>query len=127
MLKIQTSVKSSPIHGKGLFTKEYVNKGQLVWIKTNEDVSIPMDVIPNSLRDYFDKYATVSKYGNIHVYQIDGDDCKFMNHSYSPNVIFIDNIALATRDIDLNEELLCDYTQITTPEHFEYLMSLSNE
>lgn len=114
----------SSIHGIGLHTNENLTKGQPIWTKGEMDVTIKMGDVPEELRSYLDKYATVE--GQIYRnYHLDGDDCKYMNHSETPNVGFFNsNIGLALMDIPLGTELTCDYREITIPEHFEYLMTL---
>lgn len=124
MLKIKTYVAPSVIAGKGLYTVDNIAMGQPVWLHDSKcDLIIEVDEIPPYLRDYFDKYSTVSKTirGKLK-YHLDGDDARFMNHSEDPNIVFIDSLGVALRDIEANEELTCDYREITTPEHFEYLM-----
>lgn len=122
MLLIKTTTGKSSIQGIGLFSAEQIVKGQPIWIKGIQDIVIKMGDVPEDLRDYLDKYATVD--GNLYRrYNLDGDDCKYMNHSDNPNICFINDIGLALCDIEINEELTCDYREITIPEHFEYLMT----
>jgi len=122
MLIVKTSKGRSLIHGLGLYAAEYIEKGQPIWYKSDKDLIIPMNLIPYDYRDYLDKYATVEKNCDIEYYQLDCDDARFINHSDDPNIIFIGEIGLAIKDIELNEEIVCDYRTITTPEHFELLM-----
>lgn len=139
MLIKETYTGLSEIHGIGLYTTNEIKKGEPLWIYSpSVDIRIEQSKIDPTLRDHFDKYSTVTKFverillqsgytsvthEDINIYNYDGDDCKFMNHSEDPNVVFNEEIGIALRDITENEELTCDYRTITTPEHFEFLMS----
>lgn len=122
LINFKYSVKESDIQGKGLFTEEDIQKGQPIWVKSDREIFVQVDSIPYHLRDYWDKYATVQKYGSVLMYLMDSDECKFMNHSMHPNVVFHENFGYANEFIPKGTELTCDYSEITTPEHFEYLM-----
>lgn len=139
MLIVNTYTAQSEIHGIGLFcAEEKIEKGRPIWVyKEGYDLKIKVNDIPEELRGYLDKYSTVSPekdkilfkdgyqyvtYNDSLIYHLDGDNCKYMNHSDNPNVVFNDNIGIAIKDIELNEELTCDYSKITTKEHFEFLM-----
>lgn len=125
MLIVECFTGKSEIAGTGLFPYYNITKGEPIWIKQNSDIAINMDSIPIEYRDYFDKYASVREIaGKLH-YELDGDDCKYMNHSENPNVLFVTpELGIAIKDISSNEEITCDYRTITTPEHFQYLMSI---
>jgi SET domain-containing protein len=122
MLLIRTTTGKSLIHGYGLYAAEYIEKGRPIWFKSDKDIEIPMSQIPYEYREYLDRYATVEKKGLEQIYNLDCDDAKFINHSEDPNIVFIGNIGIAISDIEINEEIICDYRTITTPEHFELLM-----
>ena len=47
----------------------------------------------------------------------------YINHSINPNIEFVDNIAVALSDINEGEELTCNYLDITTEEHFKFLIN----
>lgn len=126
LINCNTYLGKSEIHGQGLFSSEIIKKGTPIWVKSQTDIAIWSVYIPEELRDYLDKYSTISSFSNFHVYHLDGDNAKYMNHSDDPNIGFFgetDNIGLALKDIEPNEELTCDYRKITSPEHFEYLMT----
>lgn len=128
LINCNTYVAKSDIQGKGLFTYYPIEKGTPVWIKSQTDISILSSSIPEEYRSYLDRYSTVTGVGKFHVYHLDGDDTKYMNHSENPNIGFFgeaDVVGLALRDIEENEELTCNYKEITTESHFQYLMSLS--
>lgn len=125
MLKVKTELGI----GKDiLYAGEFIKKGQPVWFYTEGvDMQVHSDDLPEDLRDYFDKYATcVELYESKYIYELDGDDCKYMRHSTSPNVIFSGNLGLAVKDIEINEELTFDLSVTTTKNHYNYL-TLINE
>lgn len=140
MLIVKVNKGKSDIQGEGIFASEQIKKGQPIWFKhPHFDLEIEQREVGEDLREYLDKYSTVSNkkekvildgktnfinLEDIKVYHLDGDDCKYMNHSLEPNIVFNETIGLAARDIDINEELTCNYQTITIAEHFEYLMSL---
>lgn len=124
MLIIKTEVKKSPIEGRGLFSIEEISKGQPVWKQSLQDIHLTPDeyweLVELNLSDYIDKYATIESHGHRHY---DHDNCRYMNHSDSPNIIFTAHCGYALRDIREGEELTCDYSKITTAEHFKQLIS----
>lgn len=143
MLIVKTNIGKSEIQGIGLFASEKIEKGQPIWsYKEGFDLKIPLKSIPQELRGYLDKYSTITKdseeiffkkeikrivYEEDFIYNLDGDDCKYMNHSETPNVSFNEVLGVALKDIEINEELTCDYRTMTTPEHFELLMLINKK
>lgn len=141
MLLVKTNKVISSIHGEGIFAAESIKKGQPVW-KFNPltDLRIKQEDVIEDLREHFDNYGTITQgkdvfsgsngpitvnYEDKFIYNYDGDDCKYMNHSTEPNVSFGEDLGLALQNIEMDEELTCDYRTITTEDHFNYLMSLS--
>jgi len=128
MLLIKTSVrKTNSIPGEdqyGIFTSEYVSKGQIIWDYQNV-ITVREETFrflqEHKLVEYTEKYGTVDEFG---VWTVDSDNTKYMNHADKPNVLFIDNIGIALKDIDLNQELFCDYRKITSQKHFLKLMGI---
>jgi len=126
MLLIKTYVAKSEIEGKGLFSEDPLPQGFPFYKVGPDDLFINQEEIPEYLRAFFDKHATVEEIDNQRFYFLDGDNCIFMNHSDNPNVAFFNNIGLTLKEIEPNEELTCDYRTITIPEHFEYLMLIND-
>ena len=125
MLIIKTKVDNSEINGMGLFTEEYLEKGQI--ISDNDYLWINIDTY-NKLpsKEWVDKYATIEYIGymNEPVFILDKDNMRYMNHSDDPNVMFIGDMAVTTRALYKGEELTYDYRKITTNEHFKKLMEV---
>lgn len=132
-LLIKTKVKESKIQGEGLFTLEYIKKGQIIFedsdlIRIKESTYKQLKI--KKLNDWIDKYCTIkdNSYRNSHLlyektYFVDRDNMIYINHSINPNIEFIDNIAVALSDINEGEELTCNYTDITTEDHFKFLLN----
>jgi SET domain-containing protein len=121
MLKVK--IKNSGIHGLGLFADKFIPKGTIVWKRDFVlDISIPKKEVV-----YFDE---VEKNSILHYSYLDfndnyvlcADDARFMNHSDNPNLESqlisgdplsdISNWAdIASKDIEIGEEITCDYTK----------------
>ena len=117
MLLVKTYLSSSKIQGIGLFADEEINEGTITWrYRPGFDLSFTeedVEHMPRILRDYFQKYASLSlKTGK---YVLSGDDSRFINHSSNSNLEAFeldDDLELASRakkDIDIGEELTIDY------------------
>jgi SET domain-containing protein len=125
MLVVPTFLDKSPIHGFGVFAKDPIKKGTVLWaFNPKFDIvfsEAEFEALPASARAELE----------IHLYQPEpGGDLyyestmgKYMNHSRDPNVDF-SNIGkgIATRDIKAGEELLCDYRHFMGDvSHIDYL------
>lgn len=124
MLLIETIVQKSPIHGNGVFTTEFIPLGMPIWRIGPKDIIIPIKeikTIPANYLTYLFTYGTFNK--KTKTYFMDGDNCRYMNHSTDPNVLFTESIGIAIKGIKPYSELTCDYSTITTKEHFESLIS----
>jgi SET domain-containing protein len=112
MLLIRTRIKPSPIHGNGVFACEAAAPGTMVWrfeplfdriISDQELQSAPV-----AFREYIDMYAYRST-------DLDGrlilscDHAKFLNHSDDPNTRELPFGSIASRQINIGDEITCDY------------------
>lgn len=123
MLTVNTKVKKSKIHGKGLFAAEKIEKGRPVW-KQYGDLIVDTATFAElkefyGATDFLTTYATQFKDGS---WYLDLDGCRYMNHSNDPNIVFIGTYGFAVKDINKGEELTCDYSTITTSEHLKILL-----
>ena len=116
MLKVKTYVSESKIHGKGLFSKQFIPKGTIVW-KFDPDSDI---VITKDDWDYIiKKFKKLIIFMNIEQYSwkdedniyICIDDCKYMNHSETNNLSapIKNTLLVANRNIEIGEELTENY------------------
>jgi uncharacterized protein len=125
MMVVRTYIEKSPVHGIGVFAKEFIAKGAKVWeFHPIFDLKIE--------REQFEQLSDAAKEEiEIHMYEPDPGgpfyyettSGKYMNHARDPNVDFTDvGFGFATRDIQPGEELTCDYRQIMhDPSHISYL------
>jgi len=109
MLLVETYIAESPGMGFGLFSKNFIEKGTVIWkfvdgfdTKVHESgYSLLNDVQKAFVDKYFwkegDYYYSSCDYSN------------FQNHSYSPNSIPLGDKMVAARDIRENEEILVNY------------------
>lgn len=116
MLLIKTYIAPSSIHGIGLFAAESVTHGTMVWKAAPEvDPTFPKSALtdaPEPWRTYLNHHAYPNP-ANPDEIMLDGDDCRYMNHSEKPNIDFArhPDCGFATRYIAYGQELTCDYTQ----------------
>ena len=125
MLVVPTYLEKSAIHGFGVFAKDPIAKGSVLWAYN------PVFDITFSEAEFDKLPASARAELEIHLYQPEpGGDLyyestmgKYMNHSREPNVDF-SNIGkgVATRSIAAGEELVCDYRHFMADvSHIEYL------
>lgn len=115
MLKIRATVKDSTIPGAGLglFALEKIRQGQLIAefdpkvdIQFNEEM---LGIMPRNLQKYLMKYS----YKSNGFYYLLSDYSRFMNHSLDPNCGQSESKTqdIALRDIEVGEEILCNYME----------------
>jgi len=116
VLLIKTYVGLSKIHGLGCFTAQNLRKGQLIWVENPElDVNIPVNKVkkyPKSVQCFLKMYTFLKENSKEGVYILCGDDARYMNHSFCPNIIENPDgsgSSLTARDIKKGEEITCDY------------------
>jgi len=116
MLRIKTKLAPSNIDGVGLFADQFIPAGTITWQYDPEfDVAFDenvIDRIPQHVRKQFMKYSYFDH--DLKKYILCSDDQRFINHSNNPNIISTPQKDVALRDINKNEELVCDYA------HYEH-------
>lgn len=117
MIKVKTYLEKSKIHGFGLFAKEKIKAGSLVY-KPSPGLDIKIKI-----KDFkkLDKYSKeqIKHYGFLtkdkKFYLLAFDNIRFCNHSISKNNIGISNKnnygIYAKRNINKGEELLQDFRE----------------
>lgn len=114
MFKYRTEVKvaTNPQMGLGLFSKEFIKKGSIVWeYIEGVDVRISkekFEELNDAQKAYFYKYAWLEE---DDCYYSSCDLTNFINHNYTPNLKVIDNIMVAIQDIQSGEELFENYQE----------------
>jgi SET domain-containing protein len=118
--KAEVKIATNPKMGLGLFAKEFIEKGSIVWeYIEGVDIKICQDKfekLNEVQKEYFYKYAWLEEDG---CYYSSCDLTNFINHSYNPNLKVIDNIVIAIQDIQTGEEMFENYQEFD-PEFDEY-------
>jgi len=112
LYKVEAKVATNPKMGLGLFAKEFISKGSVVWeFVDGLDIKISMNefnALNDAQKEYFIKYGWIQK-GEENFYYSSGDLSNFMNHSYNPNIDGKEEVSVALRDIHIDEELFINY------------------
>ncbi len=114
MLKIKTTIKEVEGKGIGLFAAEPLLVGE-VWhideLEFDKEYSLEF-VKEKGLIEYFYHYATYNK--DKEVFYLCSDNARFVNHSENPNTWYDHDKGhcVATRPIEIGEEITCDYRNI---------------
>lgn len=119
MLRVHARVGVSTIHGLGLFAKEFIPSGTIIWeFGPGFDLEIPDSAVEllsppaqQQLRHYAEYFA------EQRLFVLSGDDDRFTNHSDTPNTRQENTgttypIVFAARDISAGEEITCDYREV---------------
>ena len=109
MLIINTYLDKSKIHGVGVFADEFIkNKTLISKIIPGLDCIVEKNSLKNldySIQKHFNDYAyNYDLDSNLLVLEL--GNTNYINHSDSSN---IDNEGYASRDINIGEELTCNY------------------
>lgn len=112
ILMNKTIVKSSPIHGTGLFAKELIRNGEVVvsWENTREITQSQFSELPEDEKHYVD-----IQNGKI---LLVGKPERYVNHSCDPNTMPGELCDIAVRDILKDEEITADYSHFFIPSGF---------
>lgn len=124
MLLVETYVDKSTIHGIGLYAKEFIKQGTVIWKFTEGfDQKFHIDEInkmPLPAQHQIFHYGYLSN--DSPVYILCTDNARFFNHSDTPNVIDDDSeegLVLAARDINVGEELTCNYWEFDADTNYK--------
>ena len=113
MLVVKTHIGKSEIHGLGLFAKEFISKGSLIWelnpkfdlVYTKEE----FDLLPENAKNSIIFYGHFQKEEGGYV--LCSDDARFFNHSETPNCKSQIGKTCAIKDINVNEEITDNYME----------------
>lgn len=120
MLLVKTKLKISKIHGIGLFADEFIKKGTTIW-RFHDGFDQKFDLkeiskLPSQARTQLFHYGYISTKSNKLI--LCADDARFFNHTDGTNLNTKDvdsgnegeeNLDAASRDINIGEELFCNY------------------
>lgn len=111
MILIDHYVAQSPIHGLGVFSSEIVTKGSLIWeFNAIIDRDIPvssLSSLPPHVIKKIHKHAWFHPETQSFWLSADGD--YFMNYSENPTFQLKGLSFVASRNIEIGDELTCDY------------------
>jgi uncharacterized protein len=121
MLYIKTKIGHSPIHGIGLFADQHIPAGTTTWEYLPEfDPSFTqeqIDRMPPASREDILWFSYFDQARNRYI--LPADNLRFINHSkINANIESTPDRDIAARDIQPNEELLCDYSKFD-PAYWE--------
>ncbi|MEW5723982.1 MAG: SET domain-containing protein [Thermodesulfobacteriota bacterium] len=128
MLLIKATVRTSPIAGLGLFAEEPVPIGSVAAIYSHG-----LSLIPES--EYVARTAagdevaikTACRYiHDIYIIRESGvEDEDYVNHSFTPNMLYHCGICFARREITPGEELTINYQYVLSPREEGFVDSLT--
>ncbi len=114
MVKVKSKLGHSKVHGIGLFADQFIPKGTVTWeYHPLFDTSFSEEEIKQMsepAREQFFNYAYFDK--DLNKFVLCFDNQRFINHSSkNHNIESTPHQDIAARDIEPNEELLCDYAK----------------
>lgn len=122
MLHKKCVVRSSELHGAGLFADEDISKGSVVYTASP---LLDVDITQEQFDSLDKKEQEQVKYWGFwdepnNVWHVDFDTSKFINHAYpatlSQDETYTDAYLVATRDIKKGEELTQNYLEFESEE-----------
>jgi SET domain-containing protein len=114
MLIVRHCVEPSRIHGLGLFLKEPVAAGEVIWrYDSMFDVEMPAAFVASlSPEDANIVYHHAEYFPDREVFRLGNDADIFMNHSDKPTLVDCGDEMIALRDLRVGDELTCDYREV---------------
>lgn len=107
----------SPEIGYGVFAREPIPRGTIVWVLCRLDLIFTADQVsafPPAYQPIFDRYAYSDAAGR-HI--LCWDAARYINHSCDPAMLGVgDQVEIAVRDIAAGEELTCEYANLNLTE-----------
>ncbi|MER8504228.1 MULTISPECIES: SET domain-containing protein-lysine N-methyltransferase [unclassified Mesorhizobium] len=113
MLLVDVYLDKSPIQGIGVFAKNHIRRGTLVWkLDPKYDRRIEVTTYEREtgpVKTYLDRYAYPDRCDPNYIV-FEADDARYMNHADDPNCdVSQPEETYALRDIAPGEEMTCDY------------------
>lgn len=117
MLMVETELGLSEIHGIGVFLKEPVRSGQLIWRFDSRIDRVfsgaELSEMPEHMQSFLRTYST--HHAGLDLWVLCGDNGRHFNHSDTPNtrslgIAFGDDVA--AEDLPAGTELTSDYRTI---------------
>lgn len=129
-MNILYEIRESQGKGKGLFTKQFIKKGEIIWSSKNDNNVI--EINNDKLLEYLNSYNNIEVLDILdHMYCYNGKcydirncDLKYTNHSLDPtSYVDSENNSVAIRDIEIGEEITEDYRTYDNylPEYYKLM------
>lgn len=125
MIHIAYKLKSSDLHGVGLFANENIKQGQLVYTASPLlDLNITQEQFASLNQKEKDEILWWGFFDQpSQMWHVDFDVSKFINHSYNATVTQDQNhdeaYLIASRDIQSGEELTQNYLEFESEEELK--------
>jgi SET domain-containing protein len=120
MIRIRYEIENSTIAGKGMFAREEIASGRIIFAPTNIDEVISQEEFAERIREQVHfPHAETSVVWFEDIYSMSHawtDDC-YINHSVTPNSIWHLGFVIAITDISAGSEITMDYRHLIDP-HF---------
>lgn len=112
LYRVEVKIATNPEMSLGLFTKEFIPKGAIVW-EFIEGVDVKMDEetfnkLNEVQKEFFKTYGWKEDDG---YYYSSCDFTNFMNHSYNSNLESVGEFTKSKRNIEIGEELFINYEE----------------
>jgi len=116
MLKVETYLDKSSIHGIGCFANRDIKQDEIVWLfDVRFDIKAPKSVIDYQQEGVLYDFLMMNGWWvneRDEIFLICcADNARFINHSKNPNVTG-DYMLIATKDIEAGEEILQNYEEM---------------
>jgi SET domain-containing protein len=111
MFLVKTKIGQSEIHGIGLFADQFIPANTLVFEEGDFTIKFSIEKY-NSLPEVQKHFLDVYSYLRDGFYHLSLENDRFMNHSENPNTYEDGPKTFALKDIQIGEELTCDYNVI---------------
>lgn len=124
MFLIDTYIDRSPIQGIGVFAKQGIAKGDVIWrldLRFDRLIETSLyESMDGPVKSYLDRYCYPRR-SDPRFIVFEADDARYMNHADRPNCDFgHGDAAYALADIAAGEELTCNYN-VFFEDGFEFL------
>ena len=122
MIHIKYKLDKSKLHGLGLFTREALKKGQVVY---SASPLLDVNITQGQFDSLNEKEQAEIRYWGFwdepnNVWHVDFDNSKFINHSSNPTLTqdskHKEAYLIATRDVKAGEELTQNYLEFENKE-----------
>lgn len=122
MLLVNARCGRSRIHGIGLIAREFIRAGTIIWqFQPGFDVAITKCAV-HELSECAHSQLLYYAYFDLQrkMYVLSSDDDRFTNHSDDPNTRILGDHMIAARDIQIDDEITCDYRELYGTEYMGF-------